>query len=71
METQEVERGPARQDRDEERVEELDGLAARHEDDEFVVLRKLNTEQSTGAFLAAGRQTTRLLVPVVPCICPV
>lgn len=47
METQEAEsrlligRGPGG-DGGEERVEELDGLAARDEDDELVVLRKLN-----------------------------
>lgn len=32
------------EDRQEERVEELDGLTARDEDDEFLVLRKLNTK---------------------------
>lgn len=51
METQEAEPrlaiggGPG-EDGDEERVEELDGLAARDEDDDFVVLRKLNDNNS-------------------------
>lgn len=51
METQEADprlmigRGP-REDRGEERVEELNGLAARDEHDEFVVLRKLNDNDS-------------------------
>lgn len=47
METQEAELrlligGGPREDGGEEGVQELDGLAAREEDDKFVVLRKLN-----------------------------
>jgi len=53
METKEAEPrlliggGPG-EDRGEEAVQELDCLAARGEDDEFVVLRKLQQQQQSG-----------------------
>lgn len=59
METQEAERrlligrGPG-EDGGEERVEELDGLTAGDEDDEFVVLGELNHGQSISLHCCTG-----------------
>lgn len=69
METQEADprlltgRGP-REDGGEEGVEELDGLAARDEDDDFVVLGKLNEDSllvQGGGRLGISRQPIRSL----------